>query len=242
MRASQDLGAPRAFVLGGNASTLAFITSLRSDAESVTAHLVPLAQTPIGTVAGSGRQNVTVALANLLEWIDATFPFDDERAFVAPARDVELLARINWHVEPPESLDDASVLNVEDLPEEIAEALAHPPEVLVQCGACRRLCVRDHFVWKERQLCAWDYHKQVFGKRGPWHAGPYEDRHFDTLPAAAYVALPLLDEAGVDAVLVIGGVKEDVARDALNVILRAEPERAYLAVKTADGYTLLREK
>lgn len=242
MRASQDLGAPRAFVLGGNANTLAFVTSLRSDAESVTAHLVPLAQTPAGTVAGNTYQNVTVALPNLLEWIDSTFAFDDERAFVAPGRDVELLARINWEVEPPAHLDDTAVLNLEDLPEEIAEALAHAPEPLVQCAACRRLCVRDHFIWKERQLCAWDYHKQVFGKRGPWHSGPYEDRHFETLPVVGYVALTLLDEVGVDVVLVIGGVAEEVARETVNVILRAEPERAYLAVKTADGYTLLREK
>lgn len=242
MRASEDLGAPRAFILGGNANTLAFVTSLRSDAKSVTAHLVPLAQTPIGTVAGEAWQNVTIALPNLLEWIDGAFPAADERSFVAPVRDIELLARINWHVDPPSRLDDASVLNLEDVPEEIADALAHAPEPLVQCGACRRLCVRGHFVWKERQLCAWDYHKQVFGKRGPWHTGPYEDRHFETVPAVAYVAPPLLEEAGVDVVLGIAGVDEATSREALNVILHRDGSRAHLAVRTPDGYTLLREK
>ncbi len=71
----------------------------------------------------------------------------------------------------------------------------------MQCAACRRLCVRDDFVWKEKQLCAWDYHAQVFGKRGPWHNGPYEERHFETLPACAYVAVGLLGELGVELVL-----------------------------------------
>lgn len=246
MRADDDkklsVGDPRAFVLGGNANTLAFVTSLRAEGGTVTAHLVPLAQTPIGTVAGDAWQNVGVALDNLLSWLDATFPPDDERAFLAPIRDIELLARINWHVEPPSRVDDANVLNIEDVPEEIADALAHAPEPLVQCGACRRLCVRDHFVWKERQLCAWDYHRQAFGKRGPWRTGPYEDRHFETIPAAAYVAPPLLEEAGVDVVLGIAGIDEPVAHETVNLVLKSDPDRAYMAVRTPDGYTVLREK
>lgn len=237
-----SIGDPRAFVLGGNASTLAFVTSLRVDSGSVTAHLVPLAQTPIGTVVGDSWQNAGVAFENLLNWLDSTFPPDDERAFVAPVRDIELLARINWHVEPPSRLDDASVLNIEDVPEEIADALAHAPEPLVQCAACRRLCVRDHFVWREKQLCAWDYHRQAFGKRGPWRSGEYEDRHFETIPEAAYVAPPLLDEAGVDVVLAVAGMDDAVAHDAVNLILRSDANRAYMAVRTPDGYTVLREK
>jgi hypothetical protein len=241
MRPGEDLGSPKAFILGGNTSTLAFVTSLRADG-IVTAHLVPLAQTPIGTVAGDTWQNVSVATKGLLDWIDATFSPEDDRSFVAPVRDIELLARINWQVEPPERLDDASVLNIEDVPDDLAEALAHPPEPLVQCASCRRLCVRDHFVWKDRQLCAWDYHHQAFGKRGPWHSGPYEERHFETIPSVAYVAPPLLEEAGVDVVLGIAGVSEDVAHQIINLILSSDEGRAYMAVRTPDGYTLLRER
>jgi hypothetical protein len=239
-----DLGAkaPGAFILGGNASTLAFVTSLRADAPGVTAQLVPIAQTPIGTVAGNAWQNVTVATAGLLDWLDNTFSPEDERAFVAPLRDIELLARINWQAQPPSRLDDASVLNIEDVPDEIVDALAHAAEPLVQCGACRRLCVRDHFVWREKQLCAWDYHKQVFGKRGPWHSGAYEARHFETIPLAAYVAPPLLEEAGVDVVLAVADIDDAVAQDVLNVVLARDAQRAYLAVRTPDGYTLLRER
>lgn len=234
--------APSAFVLGGNASTLAFVTSLRADAPSLTAQLVPIAQTPIGTVAGNTWQNVTLAMANLLDWLDKTFAPEDERAFVAPLRDIELLARINWQADPPDRLDENAVLNIEDLPEEIADALAHPAEPLVQCGACRRLCVRDHFVWREKQLCAWDYHRQVFGKRGPWHSGAYEERYFETLPLAAYVAPPLLEEAGVDVVLAVAGVDDAIAQEVLNVVPARDAERSYLAVRTPDGYTLLRER
>lgn len=234
--------APSAFVLGGNASTLAFVSSLRADAASVTAHLVPIAQTPIGTVAGDAWQNVTVATANLLDWLDKTFPAEDERSFVAPLRDIELLARINWQAQAPSRLDDASVLNIEDVPEEIADALQHAAEPLVQCSACRRLCVRGHFVWREKQLCAWDYHRQVFGKRGPWHSGAYEERHFETVPPAAYVAPALLEEAGVDVVLALADIDDAVAREVLNVVLGRDASRAYLAVRTPDGYTLLRER
>lgn len=233
---------PRAFVLGGNASTLAFVTALGAESKTVTAHLVPLAQTPLGTVVGDAWQNVQIATPNLLEWIDATFPPDDERSFIAPVRDIELLARIDWRAEAPAQLSDETILNIEDLPEDVAEALAHAPEPLAQCGACRRLCVRDHFVWKERRLCAWHYHGQVFGKRGPWHSGRYEDRHFETIPSPAYVAPPLLEEAGAEVVLAVVAVDDAVARQAINLILEHDSERAYMAVRTPDGYTLLREK
>lgn len=239
---SAGANAPSAFVLGGNASTLAFVSSLRADAPSVTAALVPVAQTPIGTVVGDAWQNVTVAMANLLDWLDKTFPAEDERSFVAPLRDIELLARINWQAEAPARLDDGTVLNIEDVPEELADALEHAPEPLVQCSACRRLCVRDHFVWREKQLCAWDYHRQVFGKRGPWHSGAYEARHFETIPFAAYVAPPLLEEAGVDVVLAVAGIEDAVAQELLNVVLGRDAAHSYLAVRTPDGYTLLRER
>jgi hypothetical protein len=234
--------APCALVLGGNASTLAFVSSLRADNAMVNAQLVPIAQTPIGTVAGDVWQNVSVATATLLEWLDKTFPADDEHSFVAPLRDIELLARINWHAQAPSRLDAASVLNIEDVPDEISEALTHAAEPIVQCGACRRLCVRDHFVWREKQLCAWDYHRQVFGKRGPWRSGAYDMHHFETLPFAAYVAPPLLEEAGVDVVLAVAGLDEAVAHEVINTVLGRDGAHSYLAVRTPDGYTLLRER
>jgi hypothetical protein len=67
------------------------------------------------------------------------------------------------------------------------------------------MCVRDHFVWNERRLCAWDYHATVFGKRGPWRDQPYEERYFDTLPRAAYVAPGLLLDLDVEPVLAVAG-------------------------------------
>ncbi len=203
---------------------------------------MPLAWTPIGVVVGASWQNAQIALTGLLDWVDRTFPPEDERAFVAPMRDVELLARVQWHADLPEQLSDENVLNIEDVPEEIADGLAHPPAPIVQCAVCRRLCVRDDFVWKVKQLCAWDYHAQVFGKRGPWHDGPYEPRHFETLPTCAYVAAPLLVEMGVDVVLATGEIPEASAQAMINLLLEAERGRAYMAVRSAGGYSVLRER
>lgn len=233
---------PRAFVLGGNTNTLAFVGSFRAnERDALTVYLVPLAQTPIGTVAGDSWQKVTVAAANLLNWVDQSFPPDDEHAFVAQPREIELLARTQWHAEIPDHLDEAGVVNAEDLPDEIVDALAHPAEAVVQCAACRRLCVRDHFVWRERQLCAWDYHRTVFGRRGPWRTGGYDERYFETLPVAAYIAPPLLTELGVDTVLAVMGVDESVARRIVNTVAEADSQTPHLAVRTTDGYTVLRE-
>ena len=133
------------------------------------------------------------------------------------------------------------MLNIEDLPEEIADGLAHPAAPIVQCSACRRLCVRDEFVWKEKQLCAWDFHTLAFGRRGPWRNGPYEERHFETLPTCAYVAPALLQEMGVDAILLLNGVDEAAARAAINVLLEADAQRPHLAVRTEGGFSVLRE-
>lgn len=241
MPANDGIGA-QAYVLGGNVSTLAFVTSLRADKNAVTAHLLPVAQTPAGALLGDSWQNVTIALAGLLDWMDQNFPPEDEHAFVAPIRDVELLSRINWEVAVPAALDDSSILNIEDVPDEIAHALLHPGRPLLQCFACRRLCVRDEFVWKDRQLCAWDYHRQVFGKRGPWHSGPYETRHFESVPQAGYVAAALLEESGVEVILTLGGIDETVSQEAINLVLRADTERPHMTVRTLDGYTLLRER
>ncbi|HEY8296578.1 MAG TPA: hypothetical protein VIG32_00950 [Candidatus Baltobacteraceae bacterium] len=233
---------PRALILGGNANTLAFASSLRPERNMVTARLVPLAMTPIGSVVGDTWQNVQIAAVSLLDWIDQTFPSSDERSFVAPMHDVDLLARTRWHAEPPEVLDEAIVLNIEDCPADVGEALAHPPEAIVQCATCRRLCVRDHFRWGDRQLCAWDYHKTVFGKRGPWRNGPYEARHFETLPTGAYVAPPLLEELGVDVILGLHGVDEASAHAAINLLMENDANRPHLAVRSPDGFTLLRER
>jgi hypothetical protein len=239
---------PRVFVLGGNGSTLAIANSFAPSAPStgsgqaaITARLVPLAWTPAGIAVGETWQNVGVALNGLFDWIDRTFPPEDERAFVAPMRDIELLARTGWTAPLPDTVTDQSILNIEDVPEEILDGLSRPPTAVVQCATCRRLCVRDEFVWKEKQLCAWDYHAQVFGKRGPWHNGEYEERHFETLAACAYVAPPLLGELGVEVVLTLSAVSEEIARSTINVLLGAERERPHLAVRTESGFTVLRE-
>lgn len=232
----------RAYVLGGNASTLAFTSSLVPESRQVTAWLVPLAWTPIGVVLGENWQRVGVAADNLAGWTDQTFDPSDERSFVSSLRELELLARVGWSASVPDVLSESAVINAEDLPEDILDAFAHPPEALVQCAICRRTCVRDHFVWNERRLCAWDYHATVFGKRGPWRDAPYEERLWETIPHAAYVAGPLLDDVGVDAVLAIDGLDDALAHRLLNDAIEGDEPRAHLAVRTSGGYTLLRER
>ncbi len=180
-------------------------------------------------------------MSGLFDWADRTFAPEDERAFVAPPRDIELLMRVGWHAPLPEAVDETAVLNIEDIPDEIADAIARGPEPIVQCAACRRLCVRDDFVWKEKQLCAWDYHAQVFGRRGPWRNGAYEERHFETLPSAAYVAPALLEEDGVEIVLGVNVVDEATARCAINIVLDADPKHPHMAVRTTGGFNVLRE-
>ena len=229
-------------MLGGSGSNLGFVNSFRAEGGTITARLVPIAWTPLGVAIGDGWQNVGIAMGKLADWVDRTFPPEDERAFVAPVRDIELLARVQWHAELPESLTDETVLNIEDVPEEIAEGLAHPTAAIVQCAACRRLCVRDDFVWKEKQLCAWDFHTAVFGKRGPWRNGAYEERHFDTVPACAYVAPAILADMHVDVVLATHGIDDATAQRAINLVLESDPERPHMAVRSSDGgFTVLRE-
>ena len=231
-----------AFVLGGNSTTIAYASAIIADEDRVVAHMHGLAETPIGIVISDARQNVTLSVSGLLDWLDANFPPEDERSFVTPLRDIELLARVNWRVEAPLRLTDEAVLNLEDMPEDVADALAHPPEILIQCSACRRMCVRDHFVWKDRQLCAWDYHRQVFGKRGPWRNEPIEARHFETIPSAAYIAPPLLEQEGVDIVLAVAQVEDALAQQTVNGIIAGDSQRSYMAVRTPDGYSLVRER
>jgi hypothetical protein len=236
--------APQAcvYVLGGNASTLAFVSSLRAVKGQVTAWLVPLAWTPIGVVVGEGWQRVNLAADNIGGWVDQTFPAEDDRAFLSSLRDLELLARIGWHAEVPERLTAALLLNPEDVPEDVLEGIQRAPEALTQCAVCRRTCVREHFVWNDRQLCAWDYHATVFGKRGPWRGEPYDDRLFDTLPRAAYVAPELLEESGVEPVLAVATLPEQRMRQLINLAIGDEHSADYMAVRTEEGLTLLRER
>ncbi len=242
MNGEGEQGEARVYVLGGNSSTLAFVTDLRAQHGQVAAWLAPLAWTPIGVVVGESWQRVGIAADNIAGWVDQTFAPEDERSFVASLHDLDLLMRVGWGSEPPGQLTERAVINVDDLPEDVVDALAHPAEVLTQCAVCRRTCVRDHFVWNDRQLCAWDYHATVFGKRGPWHSGAYEERHFVTLPRAMYVAGGLLDEIGVDAVMAISGLADETAHRTINLVIESEGGAAYLAVRTEGGYTLLRER
>ncbi len=218
------------------------MNSFRAEGGAITAHLVPIAWTPIGAVIGEQRESVRIALSGVVDWADRTFAPEDERAFVAPVRDIELLARVEWSATPPDELDEEAVLNIDDLPEEVAEAFAHAPAPVLQCAVCRRLCVKDEFVWKERQLCAWDYHAQVFGKRGPWREGPYEAHHFETLASCAYVAPQLLSELGVEVALSLDAASEETTKRLVNALLEEERSQPHLAVRTAgDGMRVLRE-
>jgi len=232
----------RVYVLGGNGSTLAFVSSLRPEKGQVTAWLVPLAWTPAGVTLGEGWQRVSIAADNIGGWVDQTFPAEDERAFVTPIRDLEMLLRVGWHAEIPDKLAESYLVNPEDVPEDVLDGIDHPLEALMQCAVCRRTCVRDDFFWNERQLCAWDYHATVFGKRGPWRDAPYDERFFETLPRAAYVAPGLLGELEVEAVLAVAGLPEDRMRQLINVAIGDSKDGAYLAVRTDEGMTLLRER
>jgi len=246
MEQSQPKPAPdregRVYVLGGNASTLAFVSSLRAEKGQVAAYLVPIAWTPIGVAFGDGWQRVNIAADNIGGWVDQTFPAEDERSFVTPLRDLEMLVRVGWHAEVPEKLAESLLVNPEDVPEDVLDGLAHPAEALTQCAVCRRMCARDDFVWNDRRMCAWDYHATVFGKRGPWRDQPYEERFFETLPRAAYVAPGLLHDLEVEAVLAVAGLPEDRMRQLVNVAIGDAKDGAYLAVRTDDGMTLLRER
>jgi hypothetical protein len=104
------------------------------------------------------------------------------------------------------------------------------------------MCVRDDFVWNERQLCAWDYHASVFGKRGPWRGVPYEERLFETRPRAAYVAPALLDELAVEVVLAVATLPDAAMQRLVNAAIDEGGEASYMAVRTGEGLTLLRER
>lgn len=230
------------FVLGGNSSTLAFTSSFRTDGKQISAWLVPLAWTPVGVAFGETWQRVGVAPDAIASWVEQTFPAEDERAFIASMRDVDMLMRIGWHAEPPTELRPDYVLNSEDLPEDLLDALDEPPAELTQCAVCRRICVRDDFVWNDRRLCAWDYHAMVFGRRGPWRNEPYEERHFATLPHPRYVAPALLDDAQVELVASFTSLPDALMHRLINEVIAQAPGPAYLAAHTAGGLVILREQ
>ncbi len=234
--------APRAFVLGGNASTLAFTSSFVPEKRQLTIWLVPLAWTPIGVVQGEAWQKVGISSDNIAGWTDETFAPDDEHAFVTSLRDAELLTRIAWSAEAPTKLDLTLIVNPDEMPEDVLDALTVPAEILVSCQVCRRTCVRDHFVWNERQLCAWDYHALVFGRRGPWREEPYEERLWETIPSPKYVAPHLLDEQNVELVLSLFGVDEALGRRIIDELMRATGGRPYIAARVEAGLMLLRER
>ncbi len=234
-------GDPRAYILGGNASTLAFVSSFVPENRQITAWLIPMAWTPIGVALGENWQKVSIAADNVPGWADQTFSPDDERSFVTSLRDLDMLVRIGWDAAVPTELSEPVIVNPEDIPEDVLDGITHPLEVLTQCAICRRTCVRDHFVWNERRMCAWDYHATVFGKRGPWRDEPYEDRHFATLPRAKYIAGGLLEDIGVDAVLAIDGLDDGLSQTLISQVM-ATDAGAHLAVRTEGGYTVLRER
>src|SRR5471032_1360200 len=121
MESPEAVAEPYAFVLGGNANTLAFTSSLVPENRQITAWLVPLAWTPIGVVLGENWQRVNIAADNLASWGDSTFSPDDERAFVSSARDLEMLARIGWSAPVPTELAEGTLVNPADLPEALLE-------------------------------------------------------------------------------------------------------------------------
>jgi hypothetical protein len=232
---------PSVFALGGNSTTLACTSSLQGDQRHITVSLLPLAWTPAGVAFGDLRQKVTIAADNVTSWLDQTFAPDDQHAFIAPLRDIDLLVRTNWCAQAPDTFTEEMLLNPEDVPEDVLDGFSRPPVPLTQCAVCRRTCVRDDFPWNERQLCAWDYHATVFGRRGPWRDQPYEEHRFETLPQAAYVAAPLLEEIDVEPVLVVAGFPEATMRTLVNTAIAQAPGSSYLAVRTPEGLTLLRE-
>ncbi len=229
-------------VLGGNGSTLAFTNSLVPEGRTIVARLVPVAVTPIDTAVGDTWQNVGIAPDDLLHWIDRTFPAEDESAFVASLHDLDLLARVGWNAPLPTNLNEAELINVEDLPPDIVEAIESGPVPIVPCAVCRRLCVRGDFRWGERELCAWDFHHQVFGRRGPWRNGAYDERHYDTLPRCGFVAPSLLEELGVEILASFYDCSEDLVRSLIGQILDAEGERSHIAVRVDSGFVILRER
>ncbi len=217
-------------------------SSFRPENQRIMVSLAPLAWTPLGVSLGATAQQVGVAFDGLASWMDQTFAPDDDRAFLGSMRDIELLRRLEWQATPPAVLSAAAILNADDLSDDLLHALGEPPSEVVPCGICRRLSVRDDFIWNDRQLCAWDFHTTVFGRRGPWHNEAYAERHFATIPHPRYLVPNLLEELNVEIIVSIGGIPTTLQQEMLNTLITRLPGPAYLLARTGDGLALLRER
>jgi len=230
------------FVLGGGEHMLAFVTQAVGENGQLPVILVPLAWTPVGVAIGEGWQRVLVDENNVGGWVDQTFVPEDERAFIAHLGELELLRRIGWKDAVPERLSEQHVLNPADLPEDVIEALESPMMPIARCSSCRRSCVKDEFVWQERQLCAWDWHRALFGRRGPWRSEPYNRAQFSGIPRAAYVVPALAEEAGAETVMLLGRIDPELAYDIVSTLMERIGDGSYITVSTHTGWVLLRER
>ena len=93
---------------------------------------------------------------------------------------------------------------------------------------------------KRSQLCAWDYHAQVFGRRGPWRTGlrgaPLRNAAQRRVRCAAAAA-----RAGCRNRPDRQRGRRRTARARRSTCcLAADPQRPHLAVRTDGGFTVLR--
>ncbi len=232
----------RVYVLGGNASTLAFTSSLVPENRQVTAWLVPLAWTPIGVVLGENWQRVGIAADNVASWTDSTFDPSDERSFVSSLRDLELLARVGWTASVPETLTEDVVVNADDVPEDILDAFSTRrnrscrarsavarARASSSCGTSAA-CARGITTRPSSESAGRGAKRRTKNGCGRRSRTPH------TWPAR------LLDDVGVDAVLAIDGLDDALAHRLINEAIAADTAHAHLAVRTSSGYTLLRER
>ena len=111
-------------MLGGNASTLALVNSFRTESrrQAITARLVPLAWTPIGVVVGDTWQNVGIALDEPLRLGRPDLSARGRaRVRRADARHRAARAHPVGMRRCPKRIDEGAVLNIEDVPEEVAD-------------------------------------------------------------------------------------------------------------------------
>lgn len=230
------------FVLGGGEHMLAFVAQASGEKGQLPVVTVPLAWTPVGVAIGEGWQRVLIDENNVGGWVDQTFVPEDERAFIAPLGELELLRRIGWKDGAPERLSAELVLNPQDLPEDVVDALDAPMLPITRCAACRRSCVKDEFLWQERQLCAWDWHRTVFGRRGPWRTESLNRMQFSSVPGAGYVVPALAEEAGAETLMLLGRVDAELAYDVVSTLMERMGDGSYITVSTDSGWVVLRER
>ncbi|MDE2571039.1 MAG: hypothetical protein KGM44_00785 [bacterium] len=230
------------FVVGGGEHLLAFVTQASGEKGQLPVVMVPLAWTPVGVAVGEAWQRVLVDEGNVGGWVDQTFVPEDERAFVSPLGELELLRRIGWKDAVPERLSEELILNLGDLPEDVAEALESPMVAITRCAVCRRSCVQHDFVWQERQLCAWDWHRALFGRRGPWRTEPYNRMQFSGTPRAGYIVPALAEEAGAETLMLLGRIDPELAYDVVTTLMQRLGDGSYITVSTDNGWVLLRER